>query len=177
MRLRHDYALAGDTSTFTGGLFFYHAVQDRFDSRGSTPGANEGVLRRFNTGTTWDGSIFAENRFHFGRLSIVPGMRLEFLQQDLQENVNTTRPPTAPLLSSSDFSFVPLFALGVDYVLVEGQVPAPAPMGKDDGKAMKNVATVMTRAGFRGSNSMGPSPRPIARGLTANWFPWRRTES
>ncbi len=148
LRVRHDYALAGDTSTFTGGLFFYHAVQDRFDSRGSTPGAREGVLRRFNTGTTWDGSIFAENRFHFGRLSIVPGMRLEFLQQDLQENVNTTRPPTAPLLSSSDFSFVPLFALGVNYVLMEGQVPAPAPMGKNDGKEMKNVATVMTPGGL-----------------------------
>jgi Fe(3+) dicitrate transport protein len=148
LRLRHDYALAGDTSTFTGGLYFYHAVQDRFDSRGLTPGAQEGILRRFNTGTTWDGSIFAENRFHFGRLSIVPGMRLEFLQQSLQENVNITRPPTDPLLSSSDFSFVPLFALGLDYVLVEGQVPAPAPMGKDDGKEMKNVATVMTPGGL-----------------------------
>ena len=109
LRLRHDYSLAGDTSTFTGGLYFYHAEQDRFDSRGLTPDADGGMLRRFNTGNTWDGAILAENRFHFGRLSIVPGMRLEFLQQSLDENVNITRPPTDPLLSSNDFSFVPLF--------------------------------------------------------------------
>ena len=31
LRLRHDYALAGDTSTFTGGVYFYHALQDRED--------------------------------------------------------------------------------------------------------------------------------------------------
>ncbi len=148
LRLRHDYTLAGDTSTFTGGLYFYHAVQDRFDIRGFTPDATTGLLRRFNTGTTWDGSIFAENRFHFGRFSIVPGMRLEFFQQSLQENVNITRPPDAPLLSSSDFSFVPLFSLGLDYVLVEGQVPTTVPMGKDDGKEMKNVATVMKPGGL-----------------------------
>ena len=29
VRLRHDYALAHDVSTFTGGLYFYHALQDR----------------------------------------------------------------------------------------------------------------------------------------------------
>ena len=73
MRLRHDYALAGDISTFTGGLYFYHALQDRTDERGATPDADSGVLRNFNTGETWDGAIFAENRFHFGRLSITPG--------------------------------------------------------------------------------------------------------
>ena len=31
LRLRHDYTLAGDTSTFTGGVYFYHALQDRND--------------------------------------------------------------------------------------------------------------------------------------------------
>ena len=148
LRLRHNYALAGDTSTFAGGLYFYHALQDRFDSRGSTPDADDGLLRRFNTGETTDLALFAENRFHFGRLSIVPGMRLEFFQQSLDENVNITRAPGDPLLSSSDFSFVPLFSLGVNYVLVEGQVPGPAPTGKDDAKEMKNAAPVMTAGGL-----------------------------
>ena len=45
------------------------------------------ISRNFNTGETWDFAIFAENRFHFGRFSITPGMRLEFLQQSLDENV------------------------------------------------------------------------------------------
>jgi hypothetical protein len=61
LRLRHDYDLAHDTSTFTGGLYFYHALQDRFDERGATPDADSGLLRRLNTGETTGGALFAEN--------------------------------------------------------------------------------------------------------------------
>jgi Fe(3+) dicitrate transport protein len=143
LRLRHDYDLAHDTSTLTGGLYFYHALQDRHDERGATPDAETGLLRRFNTGETTDGALFAENRFHFGRLSIVPGMRLEFFQQSLDEKVNITRAPGDPLLSQSDFSFVPLFSLGAGYVLVEGQVPGPMTMSKEDGKSVQNVQTMV----------------------------------
>jgi Fe(3+) dicitrate transport protein len=119
-RLRHDYDLFNDVSTFAGGLYFYHALQDRYDRRGTTPNAEDGVLRRFNTGETWNGSIFAENRFHFGRLSITPGMRLEFFHQSLDEIVNITR-SDLPLQHQSDFSFVPLFGIGTGYVLIEGE--------------------------------------------------------
>jgi Fe(3+) dicitrate transport protein len=143
LRLRHDYDLAHDTSTFTGGLYFYHALQDRFDERGATPDADSGLLRRLNTGETTDGALFAENRFHFGRLSIIPGMRLEFFGQSLDEIVNVTRAPGDPLLTQSDFSFVPLFSLGAGYVLVEGEVPGPMSMGKDDGKAVQNAAPMV----------------------------------
>ena len=78
-RLRHDYDFAGNVSTFAGGLYFYHATQDRTDERGATPDADRGVLRRFNQGETTDGSVFAENRFHFGRLSTHPGFPLRVL--------------------------------------------------------------------------------------------------
>ncbi len=61
LRLRHDYNFLGDTSTLAGGLYFYHAIQDRSDERGATPDAEEGVLRRFNTGETYDGSICRES--------------------------------------------------------------------------------------------------------------------
>jgi Fe(3+) dicitrate transport protein len=144
LRLRHDYSLAGDISTFAGGLYFYHAVQDRADSRGVTPDADSGNLRNFTTGETWDGALFAENRFHFGRLSITPGMRLEFLQQGVDETVNVTRPD---LLSHSDFSFVPLFGLGMSYVLIEGQEPVTTTA--HDAKDMKNAvaSTTMTAGG------------------------------
>jgi Fe(3+) dicitrate transport protein len=144
MRLRHDYDLRHDTSTFTGGFYFYHAVQDRTDERGVTPDAESGVLRRLNTGETTDGALFAENRFHFGRLSVVPGTRLEFFGQSLDEKVNVTRAPGDPLLTQSDFSFVPLFSLGAGYVLLEGQVPgAISTTTKDDGKAVQSVATMV----------------------------------
>lgn len=143
LRLRHDYNLASDTSTFAGGMYFYHALQDRADSRGTTPGATSGNLRNFTTGETTDFSIFAENRFHFGRLSITPGMRLEFLQQSLDESFNVTRP--LDLHSSDDFSFVPLFSLGVGYVLVEGE-QAVTPTSKD-AKDAKNIAPTMVAGG------------------------------
>lgn len=141
LRLRHDYALAGDTSTFAGGLYFYHAVQDRTDERGTTPGADTGVLRNLNTGETTDFSIFAENRFHFGRFSITPGMRLEFLRQSLDEEFNITR---ATLLSKDDDFFVPLFSLGLGYVLIEGEHPVTS-SGKDsmDAKAVSTTTTMV----------------------------------
>jgi len=138
-RMRQDYDLAGDVSTLTGGIYFYHALQDRRDERGQTPDAEHGTLRNLNTGVTWDGAIFAENRFHFGRLSIVPGMRLEFLEQSVDEEVNVSN----PLHSQSDFNFVPLFGLGLDYVLVEGEplVVPPAPVAGSKGMESKKVVT------------------------------------
>jgi Fe(3+) dicitrate transport protein len=145
-RVRHDYNLLNDVSTIAGGIYFYHALQDRRDERGQTPNAEHGMLRNLNTGETWDGAIFAENRFHFGRLSIVPGMRLEFLEQSVDEEVNVSN----PLHSQSDFNFVPLFGLGVDYVLVEGEplVAPPAPVvGSKDTESKKVVTPVVGPVG------------------------------
>jgi Fe(3+) dicitrate transport protein len=138
-RMRHDYNLFSDVSTIASGIYFYHALQDRRDERGQTPDAEHGALRNLNTGETWDGAIFAENRFHFGRLSIVPGMRLEFLNQSADEEVNVSN----PLHSQSDFNFVPLFGLGLDYVLVEGEplVVPPAPVPGSKGTDSKKVVT------------------------------------
>ena len=141
-RLRHDYDLFSDVSTFAGGVYFYHALQDRRDERGSTPDAETGRLRNLNTGVTWDGALFAENRFKFGRLSIVPGMRLEFLNQSLDEQVNVAKAGDGePLADQSDFNFVPLFGLGVGYVLVEGEPLAapPAPVAGSKGPEPKKV--------------------------------------
>ena len=142
VRLRHDYQFAGDTSTFAGGVYFYHAQQDRTDERGATPDADNGVLRNLATGETTDWSLFAENRFHFGRLSVTPGFRLEFLNQTLEETYNITRPNN--LLSRDDDSFVPLFSLGLGYVLVEGQ-HAETTTAKDakDAKNMTSTTTMV----------------------------------
>jgi Fe(3+) dicitrate transport protein len=149
-RVRHDYDLLGDVSTFAGGAYFYHALQDRRDERGSTPDAEHGALRNLNTGETWNGAIFAENRFHFGRLSVVPGMRLEFLNQSLNEQVNVSKTGNGePLASQSNFNFVPLFGLGLGYVLIEGQqiVSAPPVAGEKGAEAKSPVAPVVTAGG------------------------------
>jgi Fe(3+) dicitrate transport protein len=143
-RLRHDYDLFNDISTFAGGLYYYHALQDRYDRRGTTPDAEDAPIRRFNTGETSNGSIFAENRFHFGRLSITPGMRLEFFGQSLDENVNITK-TDVPLGHRDDFSFVPLFGIGTSYVVVEGEEVVTSVAGaKADYKETKNLKNVVT---------------------------------
>ncbi len=144
-RGRHDYNLFNDVSTIAGGIYFYHALQDRRDERGETPDAEHGALRNLNTGETWDGAIFAENRFHFGRLSVVPGMRLEFLEQRVDEEVNVSN----PLHSQSDFNFVPLFGLGLGYVVVEGQpILSAPPIAGEKGAETKNPpAPVVTGFG------------------------------
>jgi len=142
-RLRHDYNLLNDVSTFAGGLYFYHALQHRDDRRGPTPDAEDGLLRRSNFGETFNGSVFAENRFHFGRLSITPGMRLEFIGQSLDEEVNITK-TTVPLGQRDDFSFAPLFGIGSSYVLVEGAeiVEPNAVAGATKNTETKNVQNV-----------------------------------
>jgi Fe(3+) dicitrate transport protein len=140
-RVRHDYDLFNNVSTIAGGVYFYHARQDRTDERGKTPDAESGILRNLNTGETWDGAIFAENRFNFGRLSVVPGMRLEFLNQSVDEQLNVSKTSNAdPLAHQSDFNFVPLFGLGVAYTAVEGQpILAPAPVAGAKGPEPKNL--------------------------------------
>jgi Fe(3+) dicitrate transport protein len=149
-RVRHDYNLFSDVSTIAGGVYFYHALQDRTDQRGFTPDAESGMLRNLNTGETWDGAIFAENRFHFGRLSIVPGMRLEFLNQSVDEQLNVSKTSNGePLAHQSDFFFVPLFGLGVGYVVVEGQpiLFAPSVAGGKGPEAKNPPAPVVTGFG------------------------------
>jgi Fe(3+) dicitrate transport protein len=146
-RMRHDYNLLNDLSTITGGIYFYHALQDRTDRRGQTPDAESGLLRNRNTGETWDGAIFAENRFKFGRLSIVPGMRLEFLNQAADEQFNRAKASdNEPLAHQSDFNFVPLFGLGVGYTLVEGQpiLSAPPVAGEKGAQSKNPPAPVVT---------------------------------
>ena len=143
-RVRHDYDLFNNVSTIAGGIYFYHALQDRTDERGFTPDAESGMLRNLNTGETWDGAIFAENRFHFGRLSIVPGMRLEFLNQSLDEQLNVAKNSNGePLANQSDFNFVPLFGLGVGYTVVEGAPlsVASAPVAGGKGAESKEVVS------------------------------------
>jgi Fe(3+) dicitrate transport protein len=163
LRLRHDYELAGDVSTFAGGLYFYHAVQDRHDERGATPDAESGQLRNFNVGETFDGAIFAENRFHFGRLSITPGMRLEHLQQSVDEQFNFAKTDAGEALASrSDFSFVPLFGVGFAYVLVPVEQAVTSTSVADAGKGAERKDTEAVR-----SESLGLAGPPRAE-LYAN---------
>lgn len=116
-RVRHDYeAFGSDENTLTTGVLYYHVSSPRVDKRGITPDANDGDLRKDSDRQLNYVSLFAENLFKFGQLSVTPGIRLENIWQAVEENTNLDK-TTVPLAEESDFDFVPLAGLGVSYEL------------------------------------------------------------
>ena len=115
-RIRHDWEWLGNTHTFTGGMLLFNTYSPRTDQTGASPSATSGMTSNQSNRYNWYYSIFAENRFAFGPLSIVPAVRLESIWQSVNETVNTARTLTGqPLANESNYAFVPLFALGAQY--------------------------------------------------------------
>ena len=115
-RFRHDYTAFGGTHTLTTGFQVYHTFSPREDRRGDSKDARGGVLRNESERKVWYASVFAENRFEFGALSITPGVRFENLWQSVNESVNVDRSSRGlGLADESEYNFVPLFGLGLEY--------------------------------------------------------------
>lgn len=113
-RIRHDWDLLGETHTLTGGMLLYNTYSPRLDQRGDSPTAMTGQVRNQSVRTTWYYSIFAENKFQIGKLSITPGVRLESIWQSAAETVNVSK-PNGNLTDETVYNFVPLFGLGLEY--------------------------------------------------------------
>ena len=74
------------------------------------------MLRNDNDREIFYLPLFVENRFHFGRLSIVPGVRIENIWQGVKENLNVDKTAAGTPLADEDIhEFVPLFGLGLAY--------------------------------------------------------------
>jgi Fe(3+) dicitrate transport protein len=115
-RLRHDWALWDDTQTLTAGLLYYRADSPRVDKRGSTPDADDGAVRTKAGRRTDYVSVFAEQRFVFGRLSVTPGGRLENFWQTVRERVNVDKAAAGvPLSNADELDFEPVGGLGIAY--------------------------------------------------------------
>jgi Fe(3+) dicitrate transport protein len=114
-RVRHDYALWGETSTLTAGVHFYHGDSPRTDQRGAAPDAEHGVVTSSSERTVNYGAVFAENRFQVGKWSLTPGVRLENISQD----VRVVRPGTGGVAVSEKerTEFKPLVGLSTAYAL------------------------------------------------------------
>ncbi|MBI4309805.1 MAG: TonB-dependent receptor, partial [Candidatus Omnitrophica bacterium] len=106
-------------NTLTTGALYYHVTSPRIDKRGTTPDAVDGAVRKDADRQMNYVSIFAENFFKFGKLSVIPGVRLESVWQSVKENINLDK-TTVPLADDSSFDFVPLSGLGVAYELPAG---------------------------------------------------------
>jgi Fe(3+) dicitrate transport protein len=115
-RIRHDWDLFNQTHTLTGGMLLYNTYSPRVDAQGRSPTAMSGPIQNQSKRYTWYYSIFAENKFTFGNLSITPGLRLESIWQSVQETINNAKEQADdPLADQTAFNFVPLFGLGLEY--------------------------------------------------------------
>jgi Fe(3+) dicitrate transport protein len=115
-RIRHDWDWLDQTHTVTGGMMLYNTYSPRTDGRGDSPTAMQGRVLNQNNRYTWYYSIFAENKFQIGNLSITPGVRLESIWQSVIESKNVARTDAGlPLSDETLFNFVPLFGLGLEY--------------------------------------------------------------
>jgi len=115
-RIRHDWEWLGNTHTFTGGMLLFNTWSPRSDETGQTPNATTGAVNNQSNRQNWYYSVFAENRFTFGKLSLVPGVRLESIWQSVDETINTAKTAAGEALADqTEFAFVPLFALGAEY--------------------------------------------------------------
>lgn len=117
-RLRHDYELWGGTHTIAGGFQVYAADSPREDRRGESRNARGGVLRNDADRQTFYVPAFVENRFHWGALSITPGVRFENIWQRVEEHRNVEKTAAGNALGDEEsYDFVPLFGLGISYEL------------------------------------------------------------
>jgi len=118
-RFRHHYELFGQTHTLSIGTHTFFSHSPRIDMRGSTASADSGALRKEADRDSWYFSVFLENLFRWGRLSVTPGVRLEHFWQKIKEIKNLDK-TTVPLADESEFDFVPLFGLGLVYEVSKG---------------------------------------------------------
>lgn len=115
-RILHSWDWLGQTHAFTGGMMLYNSYSPRTDERGDSPTAMRGQIRNQSDRTSWYYSVFAENKFQIGNLSITPGVRLESVWQTVAEKQNIEKVNLGQSLANETvFNFVPLFGLGLQY--------------------------------------------------------------
>lgn len=114
-RVRHEYDVFGRPQTATYGGTFSYAESPRTQDRsavGTYPSEHGARIFQFDYRTIY-GSLFGENRFSFGKLSVVPGARLDLFNQRVKEDFNTGK--TSPLHNINEVEVVPLVGLGLQY--------------------------------------------------------------
>ncbi len=111
-RIRHDYELAGGNHSLAAGMMFYLCRSPRTDSVGATPTDNSGTLITDAQRHVTYGSVFLENKFTFGKLTITPGFRVEMMSQNITvNNVGVDQVRAHKAVTQ------PLFGLGLSYDL------------------------------------------------------------
>jgi Fe(3+) dicitrate transport protein len=167
-RIRHDWEAWNAGHTLAAGFQFYRLDSPRTDVRGATATATTGVLQRDAQREVYYGSLFVENRFVFGRLSVTPGFRLENVAQDLAvRNFDASTGAFVNDRAKDKLDTEPLFGLGAAYdlqpkvqlygnvsqgyrttVFTESLIPTPAATLDQDLDPLKSWSY---EVGFRGN--------------------------
>jgi len=116
-RVAHRWKMGGEEQNLAAGFLLYGVDSPFTQEQGLTPWSDNGILQRDIDRTTRTAALFAENRFNFGRLKIVPGARLEMIDVGINENIPTT--PEIGLRNEDDFSAVLLPGVGISYDLAD----------------------------------------------------------
>jgi len=115
-RVRHEWQAWNADHTLVGGVSTYASEAPFEVDRGASADAETGTPRQRSERRTAAGSVFAENVFRIGRLSLTPGFRLENIHQSIRETLNLDK-TTSPLLRDSGLNTVPLGAIGLSWTL------------------------------------------------------------
>ncbi len=115
-RIRHDWEAWGNQHTLAAGMQLYYNFSPRVDKLGAAPDANDGAITADSRREVFYGSLFLENKFTFGRLSITPGFRMEMINQNVHTR-NFAAGVFTGERSKSVFEPQPLFGLGIAYDL------------------------------------------------------------
>lgn len=167
-RIRHDYELWGGNHSLAAGMQFYMCHSPLTTATGATPTADTGVLTTDAQRDVIYGSIFIENKFTFGRLTITPGFRMELINQDV--TVRNIAGGTATQRDSSKFDQQPLFGLGLSYDL--GNETAVYANVSQSYRATTFGQTLITAPGGSASNVAPSQGWSYELGLRGNPKPW-----
>jgi Fe(3+) dicitrate transport protein len=114
-RVQHNWQAWENEHTLTGGFVSYASHAPRERELTTDPHTTDGARIFDMDRHTLYGSIFAENRFQFGRFGIIPAVRLEQMEIHVQENTNSG--VSRALIKDTFTATVPLFGIGLTYDL------------------------------------------------------------
>lgn len=120
VRARRDGEAFGAQSTTTGGVTAMHIESPIANWIGATRDAETGFRVFKAERESRYLALFAEQALRWDRLTLTPGVRLDFLRQEITETQNlskTVRPTPTPLGRQQDDQLEPLFGLGATYAL------------------------------------------------------------
>lgn len=152
-RYLKNYRIGSSQNTFTAGILNYNILSPFTQETGQDVDSNSGELTRRLERETHTNSLFIENRFSLGSFMVTPGVRVENIQQKIDERKNVT---TTVKRKENETENVPLLGLGIAYYV------------SDDSQIYANVAEAYKPVTFNESVPTGDNITTISEDIDAS---------